>query len=306
MKIRAALASAFRSSSQSRPDARPSAAPGPAATYEATIQWEEFVDGELRTTRITKQLQVRLSQRGTGRVVFFRASQPMLVQKEDLEHLQRMALQLSALYAEIEAELTPDGELSSLLNYAQILLTWATLREELLANSSPDDAITRKMIELFDAQMEQPAKLLHSLRHDYVYQALAASMRTLEPSASPAAPVLREFSQFFPKLNLCFQETWQLVAIDAEGTHYVVHATPVLQHLDTAAVRQAIHNALATNPAATPTPADAPEESLQVGYEAAYTLDQTDGLPRHLHLTVYGRLAQRYNKQYTLTLTRLL
>ncbi|WP_139921682.1 hypothetical protein [Hymenobacter sp. DG01] len=306
MKIRDALASAFRSSARSRPDVRTSTGVGSAATYEVLIQWEEFLDGELRTTHITKQLQVLLTPRGAGRVIFFRASQPALVQKEEPEHMQRMALQLSALYAEIEAELSPNGELSSLLNHAELVLTWANLREELIANSSPDDAVTHKLIALFDAQMEQPDKVLYSLRHDYMYQALAMSLRASEQFNSPPIQVQREFSQFFPKLDLRFHETRQLVAAEADGIHYTLRGSPDTQSIDTAAVRQAMHNALTTNPAAAPTPAGAPEEPLHLGYEAAYSLDQADGLPRHLHLTVYGRLAQRYNKQYTLTLTRIL
>lgn len=229
----------------------------------------------------------------------------MLVQKEEPEHLQRLALRLAALYAEIEAELTPEGELRGLLNYSELLLTWATLREELLADSSPDDAITRKLIELFDAQLEQPEKVLHSLRHDYLYQALAASLRAPELVGASPTPSRREFSQFFPMLPLYFNETRQLVATDTQGAHYALRGTPDTQRIDTAAVRQAIHSAQATTSAAAPTPPDAPEEPLHFGYEAEYALSQADGLPHYLKLVVYGRLAQRYNKQYTLTLTRI-
>ena len=48
-------------------------------------------------------------------------------------------------------------------------------------------------------------------------------------------------------------------------------------------------------------PADAPH----FHYEATHVLDAATGLPERVDLKVYGRLAGHYNKQYTLTLTRV-
>jgi hypothetical protein len=52
-------------------------------------------------------------------------------------------------------------------------------------------------------------------------------------------------------------------------------------------------------------PADDPAARPHFQYEATYALDPATGLPLSAELTVYARLTDLYNKQYTLTLQRL-
>ena len=52
-------------------------------------------------------------------------------------------------------------------------------------------------------------------------------------------------------------------------------------------------------------PAAPPTAVPHFHYAATYVLDPQSGLPISVDLTVYGRLAELYNKQYTLTLNRL-
>jgi len=49
----------------------------------------------------------------------------------------------------------------------------------------------------------------------------------------------------------------------------------------------------------------AAEPAPHFGYEATYVVEQATGSLGELTLTVYARLAQLYNKQYTLTVQRL-
>ena len=52
-------------------------------------------------------------------------------------------------------------------------------------------------------------------------------------------------------------------------------------------------------------PADDPAAVPHFQYEATYALDLATGLPLNAELTVYARLTDLYNNQYTLTLQLL-
>lgn len=52
-------------------------------------------------------------------------------------------------------------------------------------------------------------------------------------------------------------------------------------------------------------PAAPSSEAPRFHYAATHVLDPQTGLPLTVDLTVYGRWADRYNKQYTLTITRV-
>ena len=139
--------------------------------------------------------------------------------------------------------------------------------------------------------------MLLSLQHGYLYAALVPAWfaQPLGGAAAPARP--RAFSQFFDKLPLVFAEQVAVrPAASGEPVTVACRGTVDAAQTDVAAIGRLM--ATAAN-----LPADAPEVP-HFHYEATHVLDAATGLPERVELTVYGRLAEHYNKQYTLTLTR--
>ena len=149
-------------------------------------------------------------------------------------------------------------------------------------------------------QLRDPANVLRSLGHDYVYAALVPAWFA-QPLGGAAPPArTRAFSQFFDELPLYFHEQVAVLpAADGEWLTLEFWGTLDAQQTDVAAIAALM--AKATGQLADADPAITPH----FHYAATHVLERATGLPERVDLTVYGRLAEHYNKQYTLTLTRV-
>ena len=140
--------------------------------------------------------------------------------------------------------------------------------------------------------------MLLSLQHDYLYAALVPAWFA-QPLGGAAPPArTRAFSQFFDKRPLVFAEQVDVrPAASGEPVTVVCRGTLDAARTDVAAIGALMARAVGR-------PADAPQ-TPHFHYAATHVLDAATGLPERVDLTVYGRLAEHYNKQYTLTLTRV-
>ncbi|RZK95886.1 MAG: hypothetical protein EOO62_29720 [Hymenobacter sp.] len=286
----------------SAPASPPEPAWSPPVRYELTTRWEEFANEEHRQTLLTKQVQVRLRPLARGRALWLHTTAPQLSRKDTVQLLEQLALQAAALYEHIIVELTPDGQLVRLLNYPELCQAWATLKAALLAEAAAEDQLTRKLVELLEKQVTQEEKVLYSLRHDYMYQALAQAVSLAHGVARSAEGVSREFSEFFPHSSLWFAEANATVAVEQLNVRFALRGVLDQAKTDVPAIQQLMRAALGLPAAAA---GDAAGPAPHFGYEATYAVEQATGVLTELTLTVYARLAQLYNKQYTLTVHRL-
>lgn len=268
--------------------------------YEAVICWESYAGSDTyQTSTLTKQVALRGKVLAEGRVLLdFRTSPPVLTKPQDLESLETMALRLATLYAQVVVQAAPTGAFEALGNHAGLLQTWELLAHSLRASTTAEDRITPTLLDFLGQQLQDPAKVLLSLDHDYLYAALVPAWFA-KPLGGAAAPArTRAFSQFFDKLPLVFAE--QVDVRPGEGTPHrtlVCRGTLDAAQTDVVAIGALIARAVGR-------PADAPQ-TPHFHYEATHVLDAATGLPERVDLKVYGRLAEHYNKQYTLTLTRV-
>jgi hypothetical protein len=272
----------------------PEPAWSPPITYTATTRWEEFANEEYQQTLLTKRVQVRRRPLAAGQAVWLHSTEPQLSHKDAVQPLEQLALRAAALYEHIVVELSPTGQLIRLLNYPALQQAWAALKTTLLVEAAAEDQLTRKMVELLEQQVAKEENVLYSLRHDYMYQALAEAI-------SPARPAdglgQREFAQFFPHLNLWFTEAAATDTREQAGVRFALRGALDEAKTDVAAIHELMRAALGLPAVAEPAP--------HFGYEATYVVEQATGSLGELTLTVYARLAQLYNKQYTLTVQRL-
>ncbi|HEX8659039.1 MAG TPA: hypothetical protein VF690_15970 [Hymenobacter sp.] len=271
--------------------------PREAVRYEAVACWEAYANGDYRTSTVTKHVALggRLLEDGDCELDI-RTAVPVLAKPEDLESLEALALRLAPLYARVVVQAAPTGQLVALRNHDALLHTWEQLARDLLESAAAEDRITPTLVNFVSEQLQSPAKVVQSLRHDYLYAALVPDFYA-QPLGG-AVPRTQEFSQFFDKLPLWFSEQVAVFPAATGDARTVVRRGKLdTQQTDVAAIRGLM--AAAAGPAADP--AVAPH----FHYEATHVLDQHTGLPQRVDLTVYGRLADCYNKQYTLTLTRV-
>ena len=271
--------------------------------YEAVICWESYAPDNYQTSTLTKQVALSGKVLGEGRVLLdFRTSPPVLTKPKDLESLETLALRLATLYAQVVVQAAPTGAFEALGNHAGLLQTWELLAQSLRASTTAEDRITPTLLDFLDKQLQDPAKVLLSLQHDYLYAALVPAWFA-QPLGGAAAPArTRAFSQFFDKLPLVFAEqvAEQVAGRPGEGTPHrtlVCRGTLDAAQTDVAAIGALMARAVGR-------PADAPQ-TPHFHYAATHVLDAATGLPERVDLKVYGRLAGHYNKQYTLTLTRV-
>jgi hypothetical protein len=270
-----------------------------ALRYEVAACWETYANGDYRTSTITKQVAL------SGRVVtdgtyelHFETSPPVLTKPEDPEPLEVLALRLAALYERVVVRATPTGRFVALLNHDNILDTWHLLAKDLRESTIAEDQITATLIQFMSQQLQDPANFLHSLRHDYFYHALVPDFYA-QPLDGPTQPVrMQKFSQFFDKQPLWFLERIEVLpTAPDEALTLLLRGTLDYQKTDVAAIGKLMAAAVgaAADPAAVP----------HFHYEATHVLDRQTGLPQRVELTVYGRLADVYNKEYNLTISCL-
>ena len=276
--------------------------------YTSTATWEEFANGSLTEITITKQISLEmLPQNGCVHVTLHTGA-AALSGLQDLPPLGQFVERLAALYEELVLQVTRNGEPVALLNHPHILGKWQTLKEQLRDEQHEADAVTEALLEQVEAQVQTPEQVLLSLRHDYMYRALLHVLgRPLFP-ASQVSPQPVEFSQFFEDSSLWFTE--QMEVIPTCVTHTTLAFRGVLheQATDLRTVQQHIQAA------SHPTRSKAAQSSAAPGtastalhgrYEAFYELEVATRVPTAARLTVCCRLADRYNKQYSLNLQRV-
>lgn len=277
-----------------------------AAVYEARITWEAYANGEYQRTTISKEITLRVAATAAGFAFAMHTSPPTLTKPEDLEPLENMALRLASLYEHVEVQAAPTGEVTGLLNYEALRQTWTQLAQSLRAATVAHEEVSEAILGFLDRQLQNPAQVLASLRHDYLYQVLLPGCYE-QPLGEPTAlPQLRQFANFFDKTSLWFTETTTVQAA-AEPGHFVLrrHGPLDAQRTDVAAVVRLIDQALclASPPVGTaPLPAILPAPHFH--YEATYVLEAATGLLQRAALSLYARAGLLFNKEYTLTLTR--
>ena len=268
--------------------------------YQAVATWESYARGIYQTSTITRYLTLGGQVWPDGSCALdFHFEPPTLTKPEELESLERMALRLAALYERVSVRAAPSGQLTELLNYDSIRGTWEQLAQSLRDTTTAEDQITPTLIRFLDQQLRDPANVLQSLRHDYLYATLVAHVYA-QPLGAAAGPRTRTFSQFFKDLPLYFTERVE-VQPAGTGAHdtltLVCHGMVDAHQTDVAAISRLM------------APAGEPATGLpgepRFHYEATYMLEPRTGLPQSVELTVYGRLPDSYNKQYNLTITRL-
>ncbi|WP_046244101.1 hypothetical protein [Hymenobacter terrenus] len=248
---------------------------------------------------ITKRVTLGGRPAGDGSYVLdFGMGPPVLTKPEDLQSMETLALRLSASYEWVSLQAAPTGRLLAVVNHEHLLHTWEILAQSLRETSSPDDQITPTLLDFIGRQLQDPHNVLRSLRHDYLYQTLLGDFYDQRLGTAADAARTRGFSQFFDDLPLWFSEQVEVVPIAAdEPMTLALKGTLDSQQTDVAAIRELMMQAVgaAADPALAP----------HFKYEATYVLDPDTGLPFRVELTVYGRLAELYNKEYTLTLQRI-
>ncbi|RZL07830.1 MAG: hypothetical protein EOO62_16470, partial [Hymenobacter sp.] len=239
-------------------------------TYAIATRWEEFANGEHRQTLITKQMQVRRRPLAQGQAVWLHTTAPQLSRKDAVQPIEQLALRAAALYEHIIVELTWDGQLIRLLNYPELRQAWATLKADLLAEAAAEDQLTRKLVELLEKQVAQEDKVLYSLRHDYMYQALTQAIGQADRATRSADTGSREFPEFFPHSSLWFTEAHAPVAVEQQGVRYALRGVLNQTKTNVPAIHQLMRAALGL-PA---TPAgEAAEPAPHFGYEATYAVE---------------------------------
>jgi hypothetical protein len=281
----------------------PTVPPLAAVRYEVAATWEEFVRGANQATTVTRQVEVLLRRGAHYYEVSFTTLAPTIAKRGNLEPLAEVALRLAGLYQQLLLKCSLTGQPLELLNHEDVLRRWQALREDLRSLSPAPDPAIDYLIKFCDQQLQSPASVLQSLQFDYFYQTLLASW---VGGAGPLATE-RTFPQFFPAAGLTFrqQARWQ-PATTAGLLSCTSTGTLDEQHTDLVALRQQVAAALAGEPAAAPAgPRAGGQPALLAGYQATHLVEEASGLPVHIELTVYARLPELYNKQYTLLLTRL-
>lgn len=269
------------------------------ATYQAAATWEEYKQGDYQTATITKQVALVVRPRAGHYEVEIRVNQ-LALQKNDPEPLEELAVRLAALYEWIVVDVGPAGQPQALLNHEAMQQRWEALKTDLRQTSGEDDQITNYLITNIDQQLQDPVNLLNSLQFDYLYSTL---FHLLNKSASDSE---RSFPQFFENYGLWFSERLTWFPTEALNLATVImRGTLDEQQTDVSAIGQWIATALDAVLSQPPNVPAASTSAPHFGYQATYVVEQTTGMPTRIELTVYARLGELYNKEYTLLFTRL-
>jgi hypothetical protein len=279
--------------------------PTVAVPYQVTITWENYAHGNYQVSTIEKEVTLQVQSQEMGYALDFHSGPPRLKKSGDLAPLDRLALRLAALYEHVAVQASATGELVALLNHRALLKTWDRLAQEIEAETPEEDVLTINILVAISKQLFRPADFVQALQYDYLYQH-ALPLRYYQP-AEAASPTLRQFANFFDKTPLWFAEQAAVAPGDnAAQLTLTLRGTLDAQKTDVAAVSRLIASELrqAVPPAGTP-PLPHALPAPHFSYQATYTLAIATGLPLAMELSVYARVGEFYNKEYTLTSTRL-
>lgn len=278
-----------------------------AAGYDAAATWEEYANGVHNTATVAKQISLDVRQVGGHYEIDFQTQAPAIAKKDDLQPLEQVALRLAALYEWVVVKTSATGQFLDVLNHAQMLRTWEVLQADLRAATTDDDAVTQVVVEQIGKQLEDKANVLRSLQHDYLYETLVKNMYNQAFALGRVYSQARKFSQFFAGTDLWFAEQLEVEKPRDDAELVLVFRGKIdAEQTDVASIGRAIAAVLDANPPpAGQVPVAAAPETVPAphfGYEARYEVEKATGLPAAVELTVYARLLDVYNKQYTLIL----
>jgi hypothetical protein len=276
------------------------APPGP-LRYDVTTRWEERRHDEVTRTIVQKQLALSSRAHGNSLLVTWAAAPPLL-RKPDLLAMEEITLLLAGIYQQLVIETSVAGEFRALANHAEVVAAWANIRQELVARYGEADELTTALRTAVNAQVRDPALLLHSLHHDYTYHLLVANLYQQRFESGFGYVQARSFPHFLPDTALHFHERLELGAPAAPGRATVLVSGRLdEQRTDRTAVARQAETALAlVGRVAAPDPA-----ALTFAYRARYDLDTATGWPVAVAATVTCESPAGYAKEYDLTIQQV-
>lgn len=272
-------------------------------TYNLVSYWEERCQGVVQRTTITKALALSWQLLTGGEATLVYKVAALALQKPNLTALESALLLLATLYQRLELAATSGGRLLALRNHAEVLATWANVKQELMRRSGGTDEITRILVDSVGTQLQDPARLLASLRHDYAFAFLLPDVYQQRFEDGLEYGQAREFSQFFAGTSLWFNERLTVAAATSPAWA-VLHLRGQLDEQRTdlaAATAQATANLVA----ATGRQPASPLPRLRGTYEATLDLDATTGWPIRVEVMVRAEAGRDYSKEYFLRLEQL-
>lgn len=272
--------------------------------YEVTTRWEERRYGEVARSVISKHLTLTGTYHG-ARLLLSWTTAPPTLRKPDLLPLEEIMLLLAGIYRHLVIETSPAGQRLAVANHAEIIATWADIKQELLARYGEADALTASLRAAVEAQVQDPARLLDSLHHDYSHSLLVANLYQQRFESGFCYTQARAFPHFLADTAVCFQEQLTLGEPTVPG-RATLHLRGRLDEdrTDRAAVARQVAALLALSP--NPAPVGPPDPAtLTFAYHATYDLDLATGWPVSVAATVTCQSPAGYTKEYDLTVQQL-
>ncbi|RZK27470.1 MAG: hypothetical protein EOO63_13315 [Hymenobacter sp.] len=244
--------------------------------YEIVTRWEERIGNNVRRTIISKQLTVSSVPDGNDCLVTLEMTPPE-IRPVDLTTLEEVVVRLSTLYQRLLLRVSATGQLLALLNHAEIVHTWATIKQELASSCL------------------------------MVAQVCTISAWCFSPPDKPTAPDKtygQVFPHFFADTNLSFQVQLAAAEPTALGNPVLTLTGQLTEPpTDRAAVAQQIALAVALDDEPGPPPAP---DGLAFACHVTYELQAATGWPATIEATVNCRSeAAGYSKEYDLTIQQL-
>lgn len=271
-----------------------------AARYLVRSERSEFLAGQVRRTGLEIALEVRVAPHGTNWQLSLRAAPPDL-QKPNLTAFDQLAILLSELYAHLDVEAAPTGELLRLLNLPAIRQAWPGIQASLRRSYPPPSDLLDGLVADVTRQLARPEGLWPSLSYNYAYAALLGNFYQQPFATDHTYARPKGFPQFYDGLDLRFRETLRLAPAEAgDPDHVVLHLTgapdrPAMRLEAIAATIQAVLSSKEPVVA----------EEIQFAYQATHRLGRHTGLPAAVELTVRCTYRELYRKEYHLTIHSL-
>ncbi|MGI4971303.1 MAG: hypothetical protein ACRYGH_20350, partial [Janthinobacterium lividum] len=179
--------------------------------YEVATRWEERRQAEVTRTIVQKQLTLSSITHGPHLLTTWATAPPRL-RKPDLLALEEIVLLLAGLYQRLVVELSTAGEFLALANHAEVVEAWAVIEQELLQRYGEEEELIAALRAAVEAQVQEPALLLSSLRHDYAYRLLVANLYQQRFESGLGYTQPQSFPHFLAGTALHFHERLELGA----------------------------------------------------------------------------------------------
>ncbi|WP_223654461.1 hypothetical protein [Hymenobacter psoromatis] len=273
--------------------------------YVLTARWEERVHREIRRTIIKKALTLTSSFQGQYLLLTLTTAAPTL-RKPDPTPLEEIVLLLAALYQRLVLRITRTGQILELVNYEELLQSWAGIKQQLRARAGggEPDTITAALLTAIEEQLRHPEQVLASLRYDYAYYFFFKNIYYQRFESNFRYGQAAEFPRFFAGTSLYFHERMTLALPTAPGrTSLSFRGELDEAQTDRAVVAWEVAAGLlpAQDPATRPLPDPA---ALAFAYAATYDVDAVTGWPLAIEARVNCCNPAGYAKEYDLTITR--